>query len=348
MRTFQTTSDFNLDSHPLRGNLLALPKVELHRHLDCSMRWSTMKEISQTLNLGIPKEDAAAKRHLLVQSQMKDLDSVLKKFLIAQKLLASKEILTRLCFEAIEDAYLDGIRILELRYSPSFIQEGHPELSYEDIHQAFLKGREMAKHLKIAVGFICILQRTKSVKLADEIASFAIENKSTFLALDLADNEVGFESRPFRNSFLRAKDSGLNITVHAGEAPVPEAIQYIKDAVEILGATRIGHGLQIHKNEDAMAWAKSINLQFELCPISNWLTQAISEPTDHPIQKMMSKGLLCSICSDDPGIFGTTLTDDYVFLAKYQQMTELDFKKCNEVAFSASFIDPQLKQQVWF
>src|SRR5690242_6928624 len=121
-----------LYSHDLR----AIPKVELHRHLDCSMRWSTMVELAPKLGLELPKDFDAQREFLLVTGQMKDLGAVLNKFLRAQKLLHSEEVLERLAYEACEDAYNDGVRIMEARYAPSFIADGHSSLSFEKIHGA--------------------------------------------------------------------------------------------------------------------------------------------------------------------------------------------------------------------
>ncbi|MGZ5279443.1 MAG: adenosine deaminase, partial [Pseudobdellovibrionaceae bacterium] len=105
--------------------LRAIPKVELHRHLECSLRLSTFKELARDMGLEIPPIEATLKDEFLVTSPMRDLEAVLKKFVRTQAVLHSEEILTRITFEAIEDAVQEGIKILELRWSPTFIAEGH-------------------------------------------------------------------------------------------------------------------------------------------------------------------------------------------------------------------------------
>jgi adenosine deaminase len=221
----------------------ALPKVDLHRHLDCSMRWSTLLEVATTLGLSFPKDPTAQRQHFLVTEPMVNLEAVLNKFLIAQKVLASEEILERLAFEACEDAFNDGVRVLELRYAPTFISQGHSALSFEKIHQAFLRGINRAQaRWPMAVGLICILQRTLALPVASRVTDFVIENKNTFLGLDLADNEDGFEPLPFAPIFAKAQKHGLRITIHSGETPGPKAGDRIRQCVELLGAERIGHG----------------------------------------------------------------------------------------------------------
>lgn len=329
-------------------DLRALPKVDLHRHLDCSMRWSTLLEIATSLKIEIPKEPLKQQQHFLVTGPMVNLEAVLNKFLIAQKLLASEEILERLAFEVCEDAFNDGVRILELRYAPTFIASGHPHLTYEKIHQAFLKGVEKAKKkMPIAVGLICILQRVLDLKTVDHVTKFAIENKNTFLALDLADNEEGFEPKHFAPYFTKAKSEGLRITVHSGEAPNPAAGQWIMDSINILHAERIGHGVQAIHFPNVMRTLIEKNIPLEVCPYSNYLTQAFSTYQNHPLKKLIDANVPVTLNSDDPGMFASVLTDDYLIAQNYQNLTLADFNKCNQTAYKHSFISESEKQKAW-
>ena len=326
----------------------ALPKVDLHRHLDCSMRWSTMLEIATTLGLKFPKNPAEQQDHFLVTKPMANLEAVLNKFLTTQKLLASEEILERLAFEVCEDAFNDGVRILELRYAPTFIAQGHPRLSFEKIHQALLKGIGTAKRkLPIAVGLICILQRILDLKTVDSVTSFAIENKDTFIAIDLADNEDGFEPKKFAPYFQRAKKAGLHITVHSGEAPNPRAGQWIMDSIEVLGAERIGHGVQVIHHPEIMKTLISKNISLEVCPYSNYLTQAFKTHAVHPLKKLFDFGVPITLNSDDPGLFASVLSDDYLIAQNYQNFSVSDFVKCNQTAYQQSFIAEGEKAKAW-
>lgn len=333
-----------LYSHDLR----AIPKVDLHRHLDCSMRWSTMVELAPHVGLDLPKDYAEKRDFLLVTGQMKDLGAVLNKFLRAQKILHSEEVLTRLAYEACEDAYNDGVRILELRYAPGFIADGHSALTYEKIHRAFHKGVELAKkNFPMAVGLICIVQRIKPLAEAEAVCNFAIEHKDSFLALDLADNEEGFDPKPFAPLFAKARKAGLHITIHSGEANDPVAAQWVKDSVEILGAERIGHGIQIVKDKNILNYIREKRIPLEVCPISNWLTQAFKTYEEHPIRELINSGIQVTINSDDPGIFATQLSDDYEVLHRVHGFTVADFDKANDIAAAASFIDAAEKQKHW-
>lgn len=330
------------------SELRALPKVELHRHLDCSMRWSTMVELAKTLNLGLPETPAELKKALLITEPMRDLESVLKKFLYAQKLLASEEILERLAFECCEDAYQDGIKLIEFRYAPTFIRDGHPALSFQKIHEALLRGLKKAEATyPMATGLICILQRIYEPQDCEQVLNFAIDNKKTFIGIDLADNEEANPSKKFAGLFEKARLEGLNITIHSGETPHPAAAQWVKDSVEILHATRIGHGVQIIQNPQVMEFVKAKNVTLEVCPISNYLTQAFGPHELHPFKKLDEAGVKVTINSDDPGIFDTTLSQDYAVLNQYFGYQEKDFKRLNITAYHASFIAEDKKRAVY-
>ncbi|MCB0351112.1 MAG: adenosine deaminase [Bdellovibrionales bacterium] len=323
-------------------------KVELHRHLELSIRHSTIRELAPLFGIEIPNDKVFAERFLIDQP-MNDLGSVLNKFLDTQLLLSSEETLERIAYEACVDAFKEGVLILELRYAPTFIRYRHDHLSFDKIHLAIVRGVERAeKDFPIAVGLTCIIQRILPVKEAEKVTEFAIEHRNTFISLDLADNEEGFDSKPFSPFFMKAKKAGLGITVHAGEINTPKAPTYVKDAVEFLGATRIGHGVQVYRDPAMIEYVKKHNLTLELCPTSNYLTQAIPGTIeDHPFRQLYYAGIRTTINTDDPGIFNTDMNKEYLILRDKFNFRAAEFEKCNDYAASASFISLEKKQSVW-
>lgn len=329
-----------LYSHNIRDIL----KVDLHRHLDCSVRWSTILELAPQVGIPLAPTSKGQKEQFLITGPMKDLGSVLGKFMNTQKVLASEEILTRIAYEVCEDAFNDGVRLLELRYAPTFIADGHKSLTFEKIHRSLLKGIEQArKQFPMLIGLICIVQRVKSYETAEKVVDFAIDHKDSFLALDLADNEEGFDPKIFAPLFQKAKKAGLHITVHSGETPSPVSASWVEDSIEILGAERIGHGIQIINDPRVMEIVANRRIPLEVCPISNYLTQAFKTYEEHPIRKLMQAGVRVTINSDDPGVFATTLSDDYEVLHRVHGFTKEEFHRCNQIAFDASFI-PEIEK----
>lgn len=312
-------------------------KIDLHRHLDCSVRWSTLIELAPQVGIELPIDSRARREAFLINKPMSNLGEVLKKFLNAQKVLASEEILTRIAYEVCEDAYNDGVRLLELRYAPSFINDGRQNLSFEAIHRSILKGIKLAEtNFEMGIGLICIIQRTKPLELASQIVDFAIDHKDSFVGLDLADDEMAINPKAFSSIFQKAKKEGLRVTVHSGESP--GTASWVKESIDCLGAERIGHGVQIINDLNILNYVRDQRIPLEVCPLSNWLTQAFPSIESHPIRQLMNAGILVTINSDDPGIFGSTLTDEYQILANEHGFTMDDFKRCNQVSFEASFI----------
>jgi len=328
--------------------LRKLPKVELHRHLELSLRHETIRELAPKVGIEVPTPKDFAQRFLITEP-MTNLGAVLNKFLDTQILLNSSEVLERISYEACVDAYnKEGIHLLELRYSPTFVRQGHEHMSFQQIHEAIVAGVEKAKkEVPLAVGLICIIQRILPVKEAESVTQFAIDNIKTFVGLDLADNEEGFDSKPFASFFYRAAESGLGITVHSGEANLPQAPSYVKEAIDHLGATRIGHGVQIYRDKEIMEYVKQKNVTLELCLTSNYLTQAVASVEAHPFRQLMEAGVRTTINSDDPGIFNIDLVNEYQLLEKHFAFTEKEFNRCNDFAAQASFIPHREKQQAW-
>jgi adenosine deaminase len=329
------------------SSLEKIPKVELHRHLELSLRADTIWELAPQFGITLKSQQDFQERFMILEP-MRDLSTVLKKFLDTQKLLASADILERVAFEACVDAFRnEGIRILELRYSPTFIQEGHT-LTFEQIHEAIVAGCQRAEvEYPIAVGLICIIQRILPVADAERVVDFAIANKDSFVGLDLADNEQGFDSKPFAPLFLRAKKAGLGITIHSGEAADPKAPKWVMDAIQVLGAERIGHGVQIYRDEEVMKAVREMKIVLELCPTSNLLTQAVSHLKFHPLKQLMDFGILTTVNTDDPGIFNTNLNREFRIARDTIGLTEENLIACTQTAAERSFISLTRRQKVW-
>lgn len=328
-------------------NLKDLPKVELHRHLELCVRHSTIKELAPQIGLTLENESDFSDRFLITEP-MTNLGAVLGKFMDTQKLWSRLDWIERLSYEAVEDAARENIRLLELRYAPTFIQIGHSHLSFADIHQAIVRGVSKAEgQFNIAVGLIGIIQRISTVEEASQVMEFILNHKETFVGVDLADDEDGFDSKPFAPLFHKAKAAGLGVTVHSGEADLPKAPRYVKDAIDYLGATRIGHGVQIYRDPEIIEYVKSKGVTLELCPTSNWLTQAVASTQTHPFRQLMESGVATTINSDDPGIFNIDLTHEYELLKEQHLFTLEEFKKCNDWAAKASFLPDKKIAQHW-
>lgn len=315
-----------------------IPKVELHRHLEGALRFSTVVELCKKKGYDLPFENQRQlQEQLLVTSPMKDLKSVLDKFWMSQSILDSAEVLERITYESIEDAYNEGIRVLELRFSLSFIQKNHEYLTFDQIHRAIVDGMGRAKSsFPMAVGLISTLGRVDSPETQQSVMDFTCSHAETFLGVDLADNETGLDTKALTPLFERARKVGLRVTVHAGEQKGTH--QNVVESIRLLGAERIGHGLQIFGHPEIIELVKANNVVLEICPVSNWLTNNVPSLTEHPISQLIEQGVRVTVNSDDPGIFNTSLSHDYALLEDKYGFDEERFKRLNQIAFEASFI----------
>lgn len=328
-------------------NIRTLPKVELHCHLEGCFRPETIREVGATLGIEVPADPAIFRRDWLITEPMKNLSVALAKFARIQSIWGSEEAIERLTFEACEYGRAQGIRIFELRYSPDFIAEPHPDLDFEKIHRSILRGVERAKHPDIAVGLIGIIRKVQTDAQAADTLDFIIEHKASFVGIDFADRDIGFALRRFAPLVDKARKAGLRFTTHCGENDVPDAPAHVRMAIEELGAERIGHGIFAARDPKVMKLAREKRVLFELCPTSNWLTSSVPTIRDHPIRKFMAAGVDVSINSDDPSLFGIDLCHEYEVLARELAFTEAEFNELNDRAAAHSFVPLTEKRRVW-
>ena len=177
--------------------------------------------------------------------------------------------------------------------------------------------------------------------------TFVIAHKDGLVGADLADNEINHPCRPFAAVFEKMAAQGLGVTIHAGEADIEDASTQVRDAIDYLGATRIGHGLHIHDDDETVNYVKDKGVALELCPTSNWLTRAVSSLENHPFRKLFDAGVQTTINSDDPSAFNINLTREYQILSDLHHFNEEEFDRCNDNAAKVSFIPLEKKQKVW-
>lgn len=329
-------------------SLKRMPKVELHCHLELAFRASTLQRWACDKGMEVDTREAFAKA-FLVQEPMNDLPSVLHKFLNTRDVIDTEDKVERLAYEVCEDMHLQSqVRILELRYAPSFLLDAHPSMNADHMLEAILRGirRAEAKY-PMVVGLIGLLQRIKTVKENTRWCDWILERKEHFVGLDLADDEVAHPAQPFAPLFRKAKAEGLGITVHAGEPNVPGAAKNIWVAIDELGADRIGHGVQAIHDDVLIERLAHEGIPLELCPWSNVLTQSVPNLTMHPFKTLMDRGVQTTLNTDDPGVMDVTLLDECHHMMQHQGMNVSDLAQCNEWARRASFIPKERVASVW-
>jgi len=272
-----------------------LPKIELHRHLEGSVRFATLVELARDVGLDLPKRELI--RRTSMKAEKPGFLRFLAKFELYRGLYPSRDWIERVAFEAAEDAKKDGVIHLELRFSPTHFGR-RMKARGEDVAEWIAKG---AKRAGVGVRFIATFGRDFGVK-GNEPTTRAVRGTDVFSGLDLAGNEA-VAAAPFLPLFKRLK---LPVTIHAGEAGGPGNV---REAIEKFGARRIGHGVRVLEDPHVVDLARRLQVHFEVCLTSEIQTRAARAWKSHPGLRMSQ--LRMSLNTDDPSICGVTLSDEF-------------------------------------
>lgn len=313
-------------------------QAELHRHLDVSIRTSTLLKLAQERGLEAQSTSLEAFREkLIMRKPFTSLAEVLSQFVLFQKVLDRPEVLEQVGFEVVEDCVKEGTTWMELRFSPSFVTE-YNSLDWDEALAAFERGVEKAKarHPQARVGLLIIASRDFGEEAAAKTVEFFLKHEERLAGLDLAGPEVEFPCRLFEGAFKEAVKRGSNITIHAGEASGP---QNMWEAIEMLGAKRIGHGIRCVEDPKLMEALAARKICLEMCPTSNWLTQCVKDLSEHPLPQVLRAGVPVSINTDDPGIFGVTMPHEIEVCRRQMKLSEVEISQCLEHARASSFLN---------
>eukprot|EP00727_Mastigamoeba_balamuthi_P007369 m51a1_g3252 adenosine deaminase, putative (283) ;mRNA; r:156363-161587 len=274
-----------------------LPKAELHRHLDGSVRVSTIIELAREQGVELPSFDPATLRGLVsVDDKCESLEQYLRGFGITLLVLQRSYAITRVMYEVCEDAWRDGVRYLEVRFSPILhTQQG---LSQAAVMEAVCEGLTLARlRFPIMCQIIVCAMRQLPSRETQNIAEIAWRYRHKGVCgFDLAGPEHGFSSKLHKSAFEIVRKKCINCTVHSGEAAGWESI---RDAIRYCGANRIGHGVQLTGNQALMDFVVSHRIAIECCPTSNVHTKAVQRIEDHPIRRFFDAGVVVVPCTDN-------------------------------------------------
>jgi adenosine deaminase len=289
-------------------NIFAVfPKVDLHRHLEGTLRIETMLEIAQAHRIDVPTSLSG-----LVQVQDQDpftFQNFLAKFNTLRLFYRSPDAIHRITREAVEDAARDNIRYLELRFTPVALSRAERFPLHDVMDWVIGSAQDAAHKHNIKVGLIASVNRHESPELAEQVAWLAAEHVGKgMVGMDLAGNEAEFSSRPFYGIFREAKQAGLHLTIHAGEWGPAENV---REAIEELGAERIGHGVRVLEDASIVALARERRTTFEVCVTSNYQSGVVTSVGQHPLKQMLQERLNATINTDDPSVSRIILSHEY-------------------------------------
>jgi adenosine deaminase len=325
------------------ATIAALPKIELHRHLEGSLRLSTLAEVNRSRHLGFPEDDIDALRaYVQVTDEGGDYRVFLSKFGNLRRFYQTPELIHRFAYEAVADAAADNIRYMELRFTPMALARAQ-NYTLEEVTDWVIEAvNEAQRDFPIKVRLIVNFNRHEDLSIAQRATQIAIANKDRgVVAIDMGGDEASFSAEPFSWLFQEAQAAGLGITVHAGEWG---GVQNVLYAIEMIGSPRIGHGVKVMDNSSALAMARERGTIFEVCVTSNVQSGIFQRFIDHPIKVMYDLGLKVTLNTDDPSISNITLSDECHIVAASMGLELDDLKKMTLTAAEASFLPPDEKQ----
>jgi adenosine deaminase len=288
----------------------SLPKVELHRHLEGSLRLQTMLDVAHAHGITVPA--SILRLSDMVQVQDEDpltFQNFLAKFNTLRLFYKSPDVIHRVAREAVEDAARDGVKYMELRFTPVALSRAERFPLHDVMDWVCTSASEAAQEFDIQVRLLVSVNRHESPELAEQVAWLAAEHiEYGIVGMDLAGNEAEFSARPFASIFAEAKQSGLHLTIHAGEWAGAENV---REAIDELGAERIGHGVRIMEDENVIALARERGTTFEVCVTSNYQSGVIPALGDHPLPRMLQADLNVTINTDDPSVSRIDLSHEF-------------------------------------
>jgi len=327
-----------LSGNPLSEAVRALPKIELHRHLEGSVRLETLVDIAQQHGIEMPEYEPETLRPFvqMIPDEPRTWQNFLAKFKVLRQFFLSPGIITRITREVIADAASDNIKYMELRFTPQALCQVSRCMPEDVVALVCETTAAAATEHGIDVRLIVSINRNESLEIGERALYAALDNRHHgVVGFDLAGNESGYPAIPFRDLFKQAQVGGLGLTLHAGEW---EGAQSVWDAVGNLGAERIGHGIRVLEDPGVVRVLMERGVVLEVCPTSNVDSGVVTSFSAHPIPLLIEHGLKITLNTDDPSVSGITLSDEIDRTMVHLAFTMDDVKQHTLIAAHAAFL----------
>jgi adenosine deaminase len=309
----------------------ALPKAELHLHIEGTLEPDMMLSLAQRNGVTLPY---SAVEEIDAAYEFTNLQSFLDLYYAAAQTLVEQQDFFDLTFAYLERVVADGVAHAEIFFDPqTHLGRGVPlDVVIDGISEALDAGRD---RLGISSGLIlCFLRHLPAGEAMATLES-ALARKEKFLAVGLDSSEVGHPPDDFAEVFAMARSEGLRVVAHAGEEGPPD---YVWGALDLLGAERIDHGNRALEDEALVARLVADRVPLTVCPYSNVKLRAVDRLENHPLRRMLDLGLNVSINSDDPAYFGGYVGDNYVGTQAALELSDGDMATIARNSIEATFL----------
>lgn len=314
-----------------------IPKVELHVHLEGAIRPGTLLRLSQKHNISLPAHTIEETERLYDYT---DFLHFLDVYQLCGRCLQTAEDFAEITYEFLQGQAEQRVRYSEVMVSLAdhMIRGLDPDEVLRGIFEGQRRGEaDFPTRMRI------ILDAGRQwPNLVEEVSKIAVRYGGRgVLGFGIGGDEANFPPEMFEAAFARVREAGLRRTAHAGEAAGAESMW---GAIRALGAERLGHGVHAHDDPDLLRYLRDTQLPIDMCPVSNVKTGAVPSLAAHPLRRYLREGLLVTVNSDDPPMFGTSITNEYHVLARDLGMSRDDLFQLSLNGIEASFLDAGEKE----
>jgi adenosine deaminase len=318
-----------------------LPFIDLHRHIEGSVRLETVLELARRHRIALPADDLERLRpHVQITHPAPGVMAFIERLVLVSRVFADLDACRRVARECVLDARAEGLDYVELRFSPVFMAAAHG-LDAAAVTAAVVEGIDEGRRATgLPVGLIGILSRTYGVAACAAELDALLTRRDAIVALDLAGDE-SFGCPLFVEHFRRARDAGWRITAHAGEA---QGADNVWSAIRDLGATRIGHAVRALDDPALVDHMREHGIGIEANLTSNVQTSTVPDFAGHPMCTMLDQGLLANLNSDDPAISGITLRHEFEVAGPAAGLDAEHLRRAQANALAMAFLSPDAKE----
>lgn len=324
---------------PSDSALFALPKAELHLHIEGTLEPDLVFELAGKNGLSLPYTSV---EELAAQYDFDDLQSFLNLYYATMDVLRTESDFAELTRRYLTTAASQGVRHVELFFDP----QAHTargvriETVIDGISSAL---DEAERDLGISGGIILSFLRDEPVESADMILNAGLSRREKLIGVGLDSAEVGYPPSLFQDVFAKAKDEGLHVVAHAGEEG---PASYIREALDLLGAERIDHGIRAVDDPELVARLADERIALTMCPLSNLRLRTIATLDEHPLLRLDAAGVRVTINSDDPAYFGGYVGDNFTAVRDALGVTAEQAERFARTSIEASFASDDRKAEL--
>jgi adenosine deaminase len=325
-------------------NFQALPKIDLHLHLDGAIRVPTIAELAQELGVKLPTYDPKKlAKFVQVSRDCRSLGDFLKRFEVFYPILPHAKTLERIAYELCEDCKRDNVIYFETRFAPALASSKN--FPMQAAVEAALEGlRRGQRDFNVKCGLILCCYRSISVQENIETVKLAHKFRDNgVVGIDLAGDENRFPAAPHAEAFALARKLEIPVTIHAGEG---KNADNIREAVFDFGAARVGHGISLQHDAELLKRVRDRGTVFEICVTSNLQTQSVPSISAHPLPKFVRENLRVTLNTDDPAISNITLTDELALAHRELKISKKSLENCALTAADAAFAPKSVRENV--